>query len=146
MTRILTSKAFPPIAAISAATLALILGLEFPEDEKIIVLSSAVTFSAITCAFGGMSISMLTGLDNPLMEKLRRTRKPIIELRQVLGFAFFSGLVLAFLSIAIMFVGALNLAMVWMGMVILCLSLLTRMALIMLMIFGDPESHQATVG
>ena len=141
MTRILTSKAFPPIVAVFAATLAIALGLEFPRREKIVILSSAVTFSAITCAFGGMSISMLTGLSNPLVEKMRKAREPILELQGVLGFAFFSGLVLAVFSIAIMFVGSLNLAMVWIGLATWCLSLLTRMAVIMLMIFSDPESH-----
>ena len=112
----------------------------FPgENGDIIILSSTVTFSSIVCSFVGMSISVLIGLDTPVLKRLRSKRKVLCDFRNTLGFTFGVGLLLVGTCLVLMFVELAFAVYIWLPMVILCLASLARLSGLMLMVFSASD-------
>ena len=116
------------------------LGLDFA-DVPSHLLSATVTFGAISSGFVGTSLAILTSLGTPVMRKIRQT--PYVRvLRQYLGWALTSGIVLSCVSILGLFLHATSsyFAMAWWVALTFCIACLFRLAGTMLFVFSDPEN------
>ena len=110
------------------------------------LLSAAVSFGAIVAGFVGTSLSILTSLGTPVMRKIRRTRY-LKQLRNYLGWAMASGILLSLISIMGMFLSRTStwftstwFAAIWCFILIFCIACLYRLAKVMLLLFSDPEN------
>lgn len=137
----LTRERYYPLAC--AAVIALLfwwLDLKLPADPGRL-LSATVTFGAIASGFVGTSLSILTGLGTPVMRKIRQSRYVAI-LREYMGWALASGLVLSCTSIIGLFLCTTSLALTiaWSATLTFCIACLYRLAKVMLLVFSDPEN------
>lgn len=112
----------------------------FPDPTgEIVVLSSTVTFGSIICSFVGMSMSVLIGLDTPILRRIRSNRLVLCNFRDILGLTFGVGILLVFGCLVLMFADLTFTIHVWLPLVVLCLSSLIRLAGFMLMLFTASE-------
>ena len=101
-----------------------------------------VTFGAIASGFVGTSLSILTSLGTPVMSTLRESGY-VRTLRNYLGWALSSGIMLSGASLAGMF-QAIAMApwfsIAWCGALVFCVGCLYRLATVMLFVFTDPDN------
>ena len=105
------------------------------------LLGATVSFGAIVSGFVGTSLSILTGLETPVMFKIRRTHY-LKQLRNYLGWAMASGILLSLISIMGMFLSltATWFAAIWCFILVFCIVWLWLLARLMLRLFSDPEN------
>ena len=134
---------YPLVLAAVVAVACWWLDLKLPADPGWL-LSATVTFGAIASGFVGTSLSILTGLGTPVMRKIRQSRYVDI-LREYMGCALASGLVLSCTSIIGLFPGTTSLALTiaWSATLTFCIACLYRLAKVMLFVFSDPENLPA---
>ena len=135
---------YPLGFAVIAAAVCLWLNIKLPSEPSsipIYLFGSTVTFGAIVSGFVGTALSILTALATPLMKNLRNTRRYILVLRNNLGSALASGIMLSCTSIVGMWLYQYELFLyVWCFMFTFCLACLFRLARNMLFIFSDPRN------
>lgn len=105
------------------------------------LLSATVSFGAIVFGFVGTSLSILTSLGTPVMRKIRRTHY-LKQLRNYLGWAMASGILLSLISIMGIFLSltATWFAAIWCFILVFCIACLYRLANVMLSVFSHPEN------
>lgn len=105
------------------------------------LLGATVSFGAIVSGFVGTSLSILTGLETPVMLKIRRTHY-LKQLREYLGWAMASGILLSLISIMGMFLllTANWFAAIWCFILVFCIAWLWLLARVMLLLFSHPEN------
>ena len=133
-------KYYPQVLAVFGAILVWFFELDM-QGTPPMLLGSAVTFGAIVSGFVGASLSILTTLDTPVMQQIRKTNY-IRTLRLYLGWGLSSGVILSCVSMVglfFMFSGHLFTA-IWIAALVLCIACLYRLAWFMLLIFSDREN------
>ena len=101
---------------------------------------ATVTLGAISFGFVGTSLSILTSLDTPIMQRIRATRYRVI-LKRYLGWALFGGCALSAVGIAgLVWGGAQETQYVWVATLVFCFCCLWRVARTMLEVFADREN------
>ena len=129
---------YPFAVAVCAGAASCFQGLEMTANAPAL-LSATVTFGAVASGFVGTSLSILTSLDTPAMQKVRATSYLDI-LREYLGWALAAGIALSSTGLAGLF---LDLAptkwfgSAWCLVLAFCISCLWRLGKMMLLVFSD---------
>ncbi len=105
-------------------------------------LAATVSLGAITSGFVGTSLSILTSLNSPIMQRIRATPY-IVILKQYLGWSVLAGIVLSVISIAGLFFNFPDeplFVAAWISTLAFCVCCLYRLCRTMLEVFADREN------
>ena len=135
-----TERYYPFVLAALAAAASWGVDFALPAHPEAL-LGATVAFGAIASGFVGTSLSILTALGTRVMRRIRQTTYVHI-LREYLGWALASGLVLSCASIVGLVVDTPSvwLAIIWCATLTFCIACLYRLARVMLFVFSDPEN------
>ena len=141
MKSLTVEKHYPLAAAIVSSGVSAVLDLEMkPNGPQL--LAATVTFGAIASGFVGTSLSILTSLDTPVMQRIRATAYLGI-LKDYLCWALVSGIVLSLAGIIGLLLEDSQLPRfvpVWVLTLAFCLCCLWRLGRTMLQVFADREN------
>ncbi len=131
-------RLYPLVVAIVAAAISCLLDLRMKVDASPLLVAT-VTFGAVATGFVGTSLSILTSLDTPIMQRIRGT--PYLDtLKNYLGWALAAGVALSLtgltglffeVSVAPAFVSA------WWFFLLFAVGCLWRVGSTMLQVFSE---------
>ena len=141
MKSLFVERLYPFVAAGGTGAASWWLDLDM-EPNSSQLLTATVTFGAIASGFVATSLSILTSLDTPVMQKIRATRYRVI-LQEYLGWALVAGIALSLTGIGGLFLDVACeplFVSTWCLALAFCICCLWRLGTTMLQVFGDREN------